>query len=78
MSIIETELNLSDAFMKKMYISTKILFTPIIHRVIALNITLGYSVKYLTHIIICESVPGVMLYAKDFPYFEQKGNSKSR
>ena len=80
LSIIEAELNLLDAYKKKVYFNQKFA-----HPYYSLGnspntITLNYSVEYLTHIMFCESVLGVshMPYAEDFAILGKKSNSKSR
>ena len=77
LSITEAELDLPDAYMKKVYFNKK--FT---HHYYSLgnspNTLILDSIEYLSRIIICECVLGVshMSYTEGFAHFDQKEQFK--
>ena len=74
LSIIEAELNLLDAYKKKIVLQPKFDNPYYSSRNLPNIITLSYSDEYLTRIIFCESVLEVshMPYAEDCAHFGQK------
>ena len=71
LSIIEAELDLPNAYKKRVYFNKKFTHSYYSSGNSPATLTLNYSIEYLSHVVFCECV-NYMPHTDDFAHFRQK------